>query len=99
MGIMVVKRKPEKKKSMIQLKSRLKKKKLQENLQNFYQLTSEDLALLPEDILRKIAENRGCLKRGGALDEPRVENLILRDFRQGKLGRLSFDYPNATAEV
>jgi len=28
-----------------------------------------------------------------------VESLVLRDFRQGKLGRLSFDYPNATYEV
>ncbi len=74
------------------------KQKLPVNLQTFYQLTSEDLNLFPEDILHKIAENRGCLKRGGALDEPRVENLILRDFRQGKLGRLSFDYPNAANE-
>ncbi|MBG55521.1 MAG: ribosome biogenesis GTPase YlqF [Deltaproteobacteria bacterium] len=75
------------------------KQKLPVNLQTFYQLTSEDLNLFPEDILHKIAENRGCLKRGGALDESRVENLILRDFRQGKLGRLSFDYPNAANEL
>ena len=44
-------------------------------------------------ILKKIAENRGCLKRGGAIDASRAESLLLRDFRQGKLGRLSFDYP------
>jgi len=55
--------------------------------------------LFPEDILQKIAENRGCLKRGGAIDQPRAESLVLRDFRQGKLGRLSFDYPNAADEV
>ena len=70
------------------------KQKLPFKLQKFYQLAPEDLALLPEDIMLKIAQNRGCLKRGGAIDEARVESLVLRDFRQGKLGRMSFDYPN-----
>ncbi len=74
------------------------KKKFPVNLQKFYKLTPEDLNLFPEDILQKIAENRGCLKRGGAIDAPRAESLVLRDFRQGKLGRLSFDYPNANDE-
>ena len=78
---------------------RILKQKLSDKLQNFYQLTPENLALFPEDILQKIAENRGCLKRGGAIDLPRAESLVLRDFRQGKLGRLSFDYPNAADEV
>ncbi len=72
------------------------KQKLPENLQKFYRLTKEDLELLPEDILQKIAENRGCLKRRGALDEIRAEKLVLRDFRLGKLGRLSFDSPNTS---
>ena len=75
------------------------KEKIPYKLQKFYQLTNEDLALFPEDILQKIAVNRGCLKRGGTVDQPRTENLVLRDFRQGKLGRLSFDYPNAANEV
>ena len=75
------------------------KQKLQGKLQKFYQLTPEDLALLPEEILQKIAKNRGCLKRGGVVDHHRAESLVLRDFRQGKLGRLSFDYPNLVDEV
>jgi ribosome biogenesis GTPase A len=75
------------------------KQKLPDKLQQFYQLTREDLALFPEDILQKIAENRGCLKRGGAIDQPRAESLVLRDFRQGKLGRLSFDHPKPVDEV
>jgi len=75
------------------------KQKLPDKLQQFYQLTRGDLALFPEEILQKIAENRGCLKRGGSIDQPRAESLVLRDFRQGKLGRLSFDYPNTTDEV
>ena len=75
------------------------KRKLPDKLEKFYQLTPDDLNLFPEDILQKIAENRGCLKKGGAIDKPRAECILLRDFRQGKLGRLSFDYPNSTDEV
>ena len=75
------------------------KQKLPDKLQQFYQLTREDIALFPEDILQKIAENRGCLKTGGAIDQPRAESLVLRDFRQGKLGRLSFDHPKPVDEV
>ena len=78
---------------------RILKQKLPDKLQKFYQLTQGDLTLFPEDILQNIAENRGCLKRGGALDQARAESLVLRDFRQGKLGRLSFDHPNAADEV
>ena len=75
------------------------KQKLPDKLQQFYQLSPEDLTLFPEDILQKIAENRGCLKRGGTIDQPRAESLVIRDFRRGKLGRLSFDYPNTLDEV
>ena len=78
---------------------RILKQKTPYKFQKFYQLSKEDLALFPEDILQKIALTRGCLKRGGAIDQRRAENLLLRDFRQGKLGRLSFDYPNADDEV
>ena len=67
--------------------------KAPERLLQNYQLTEENLELLPADLLEKIAENRGCLKGGGAIDHPRAESLILRDFRAGKLGRLSFDLP------
>ena len=67
--------------------------KAPERLLQNYQLTEENLELLPADLLEKIAENRGCLKGGGAIDHPRAESLVLRDFRAGKLGRLSFDLP------
>jgi ribosome biogenesis GTPase A len=65
----------------------------QEQLLKHYHLTEENLELLPADLLEKIAEKRGCLKSGGAIDHPRAESLVMRDFRAGKLGRLSFDLP------
>ena len=64
-----------------------------EQLRKHYQLTEENLELLPANLLEKIAEKRGYLKSGGAIDHPRAESLVLRDFRAGKLGRLSFDLP------
>ena len=64
-----------------------------EQLLRHYKLAQEDLDLLPGDLLERIAKKRGCLKSGGAVDHPRAESLLLRDFRAGKLGRLSFDQP------
>ena len=54
--------------------------------------------VVPGDLLERIAEKRGCLKRGGVIDHPRAESLLLRDFRAGKLGRLSFDLPETTED-
>lgn len=67
-----------------------------EKLKNFYHLNLSDIDLPPTELIKKIAEKRGCLKIGGKIDYPRVENLLLRDFRAGRLGRLSFDTPNVS---
>jgi ribosome biogenesis GTPase A len=67
------------------------KQKEPEQLQQLYKLAPEDIDLLPGDLLEKIAVKRGCLKGGGAIDHPRAESMLLREFRAGKLGRLSFD--------
>ncbi len=69
-----------------------------EQLQQLYKLAPKDINLLPGDLLERIAEKRGCLKRGGVIDHPRVESILLRDFRAGKLGRLSFDLPETTED-
>ncbi len=62
-------------------------------LEKFYNLNFSDIRLPSEELIKKIAKKRGCLKTGGIIDLPRVEGLLLRDFRAGKLGRLSFDIP------
>ena len=62
-------------------------------LEKFYKLNFGDIRLPSEELIKKIAKKRGCLKTGGIIDLPRVEGLLLRDFRAGKLGRLSFDIP------
>lgn len=67
--------------------------KVPKQLQQLYKLNPRDFNLIPADLINKIAEKRGFLKAGGELDCLRTENLILRDFRMGKLGRISFDLP------
>jgi len=69
-----------------------------EQLQQLYKLAPKDINLLPRDLLERIAEKRGCLKRGGVIDHSRAESILLHDFRAGKLGRLSFDLPETTED-
>lgn len=47
-----------------------------------------------EDVFAKIAVARGCLKAGGMLDIDKVIQLVLRDFRTGRLGRFTLDNPD-----
>ena len=44
-------------------------------------------------ILKGIAENRHCLLRAGELDTNKAALLLLDDFRGGKIGRLTLEYP------
>ncbi|WP_443935252.1 ribosome biogenesis GTPase YlqF [Phascolarctobacterium faecium] len=43
------------------------------------------------EVMAKIAVARGCLKAGGVLDIDKVIQLVLRDFRTGRLGRFTLD--------
>ena len=44
-------------------------------------------------VMAKIATSRGCLKAGGLLDIDKVVQLVLRDFRAGRIGRCTIDKP------
>ena len=46
-----------------------------------------------QTVMTKIANARGCLKAGGMLDLDKVDQLVLRDFRSGRLGRFTVDEP------
>ena len=46
------------------------------------------------EVFEKIAVSRGCLKGGGQLDIDKVIQLVLRDFRSGKIGRVTLDEPD-----
>ena len=47
----------------------------------------------PYECLRRIAESRHCLVRGNELDTEKASALILDDFRNGRLGRITLENP------
>ena len=47
----------------------------------------------PRLVLEHASLKRGCLKSGGEPDTERCANLIVRDFRSGKLGRITLEMP------
>lgn len=45
-------------------------------------------------MLEKIAESRRCLNKGNELDTEKAAQLMLDDFRNGRLGRMTLEYPD-----
>jgi ribosome biogenesis GTPase A len=48
----------------------------------------------PVVALQSIAENRQCKIKGNELDLVKASNLLIEDFRSGKLGRITLELPN-----
>ena len=44
-----------------------------------------------QDLVTLIGKKRGCLIPGGIVDNERVSNLLIDEFRAGKIGRLTID--------
>ncbi len=51
----------------------------------------------PLDVLSGIAFNRRCFKRGEELDLEKAAGMLIDDFRSGKLGRISLEWPEEFA--
>ena len=43
------------------------------------------------ELLNQIGLKRGCIRKGGLLDDEKVIRLVLSEFRDGKLGRVTLD--------
>ena len=52
-----------------------------------------DETMKPLDILEAIAIKRGCLKKGEQIDIDKAANIVIDEFRAGKLGRISLEKP------
>ncbi len=48
----------------------------------------------PYDTLMSIARARGCLGRNEELDTKKAANLVLEEFRNGKIDRVTLEFPN-----
>ena len=61
-----------------------------------YKIT--DMSLRGQALLEAVCRGRGFLLRGGELDIERASAVVLDEFRDGKLGRLTLEAPPETAE-
>ncbi|WP_125140251.1 ribosome biogenesis GTPase YlqF [Clostridium transplantifaecale] len=59
------------------------------NLKERYAIEAED----PYEALRQVAKARSCLLKGNELDTKKAANILLDDFRSGKLGRVTLEFP------
>lgn len=64
-------------------------------LKERYQIAGEDEV----GALTQIARIRGCLSKGGAFDLPKAAAILLDDFRSGKLGRITLEFPSTEGKV
>lgn len=73
---------------------------LVKRLQDFYpkQLAErykiEEVNEDPLETLNEIARKRGCLLKKGEIDYNRIAMILLDEFRGGKIGNISLEYPN-----
>ena len=58
-----------------------------------YKLTPSDLELPAYELLETIARARGLLRGGGVCDTERAAQMVLTEFRSGKLGRMTLEAP------
>lgn len=62
-----------------------------ENLVKRYNISESDDSI---KILEEIAKNRGCITKGNELDYSKTSKLIIEEFKNGQLGKISLEVPN-----
>ncbi len=70
---------------MLAQKYGLDEEKIKEELRN-----SEENEVILE-IMEQIGKKRGALVSGGKVDNKKVANIILQDFRDAKIGRITLE--------
>ena len=53
----------------------------------------------PSMVLEEIARVRSCLLKGNELDISKAANILIDDFRSGRLGRLTVEFPPAEEDI
>ena len=59
-------------------------------LKKRYEVTEEQT---PANILEQIAQNRNCVKKGNELDYSKAAALVIDEFRSGRLGKITLEFP------
>ncbi len=65
-----------------------------EALINRYKLSEEDVKDDSFTLLERVGRKRGCVISGGNIDTLRAANLLLDDFRSGKIGNITLEVPD-----
>lgn len=52
----------------------------------------------PEQVLEDIGRRRGCIVRGGHVDLDQAASILLEDFRNGRLGKVTMELPTDESE-
>ncbi len=52
-----------------------------------------DLPRDESDLIEQIGRARGCLKKGGSIHYQKAAEILIRDLRSGKIGKISFETP------
>ncbi len=58
-----------------------------------YKITNDDVKDDSFTLLERIGQKRGCVISGGEIDTLRAANLLLDDFRSGKIGNITLEVP------
>jgi ribosome biogenesis GTPase A len=58
-----------------------------------YKLKPEHLQLNPDQLLNILANKRGCIMSGGIIDRQKISEIIIQDFRDGRIGKISLETP------
>lgn len=66
---------------------KISKEEIKEELENSNRMENENIL----EIMYKIGKKRGAIVSGGQVDEGKTANIILDDFRSGKLGRITLE--------
>lgn len=58
-----------------------------------YKLEPETKSMTGNQLLELVGKKRGCLIKGGLVDLQKISELIIQDFRDGLIGRVSLETP------
>lgn len=66
-------------------------KNYKEKVYERYKIASDFEYEMPYELMEEIGHKRGCLVKGGEVDYTKVANIILDDFRTGKIGLITLE--------
>lgn len=69
-----------------------------DQLINRYKLSAEEITNNADEILNIIGKKRGAIGSGGIIDIEKTSNIIIQDFRDGKIGNISLETPELWKE-